>query len=74
MLWYSLEAPPLGASNEYPQHMFLNKNIHCMLWYSLEAPPWGASNEYLNIIIFLLRNKKNISSFWTEFIDFTIDY
>ena len=23
MLWYSLEAPRRGASNEYPQHMFL---------------------------------------------------
>ena len=22
MLWYSLEAPRRGASNEYPQHMF----------------------------------------------------
>ena len=22
MLWYSLEAPPWGASNEYPRHMF----------------------------------------------------
>ena len=22
MLWYSLEAPHRGASNEYPQHMF----------------------------------------------------
>ena len=30
MLWYSLEAPHRGASNEYPQHMFLlcnKKNI-----------------------------------------------
>ena len=23
MLWYSLEAPRRGASNEYPQHMLL---------------------------------------------------
>ena len=31
MLWYSLEAPRRGASNEYPQHMFLwrsKKNIN----------------------------------------------
>ena len=26
MLWYSLEAPCRGASNEYPQHMFLLRN------------------------------------------------
>ena len=43
--WYSLEVPQQGASNEYPQHMFLwrkifflflHKNICC--WYSLEEP------------------------------------
>ena len=29
MLWYSLEAPHRGASNEYPQHMFswINKTM-----------------------------------------------
>ena len=26
MLWYSLEAPQPGASNEYSQHMFLWRN------------------------------------------------
>ena len=26
MLWYSLEAPLWGASNEYPQHMFSWRN------------------------------------------------
>ena len=26
MLWYSLEAPYWGASNEYPQHIFLSRN------------------------------------------------
>ena len=26
MLWYSLEAPRRGASNEYQQRMFLSKN------------------------------------------------
>ena len=26
MLWYSLEAPRWGASNEYPQHMFSWRN------------------------------------------------
>ena len=36
MLWYSIEAPQRGTSNEYPQHMFL------------------------------LRNKKNIDTFWLK--------
>ena len=26
ILWYSLEAPQRGASNEYPQHMFSWRN------------------------------------------------
>ena len=26
MLWYSLEAPRRGASNEYPQHMISSRN------------------------------------------------
>ena len=26
MLWYSLEAPHRGASNEYPQYMFSSRN------------------------------------------------
>ena len=26
MLWYSLEAPRRGTSNEYPQHMFSSRN------------------------------------------------
>ena len=26
MLWYSLEAPQWGASNEYPQHIFSRRN------------------------------------------------
>ena len=26
MLWYSLEAPRRGTSNEYPQHMFSWRN------------------------------------------------
>ena len=26
MLWYSVEAPQWGASNEYPQHMFSRQN------------------------------------------------
>ena len=40
--------------------LFLHKKICC--GYSLEAPRWGASNEYPQHM-FLLRNKKNISTF-----------
>ena len=32
MLWYSLEAPRRGASNEYPQHMFLWRNKKNIMW------------------------------------------
>ena len=49
MLWYSLEAPRRGASNEY-QHFFISPRK--TLWYSLEAP-----NEYQQHI-FSWRKKK----------------
>ena len=32
MLWYSLEAPQRGASNEYPQHMFSWRNKKNHMW------------------------------------------
>ena len=32
MLWYSLEAPRQGASNEYPQHMFSWTNKKDIMW------------------------------------------
>ena len=32
MLWYSLEAPRRGASNEYPQHMFSSINKKNIMW------------------------------------------
>ena len=32
MLWYSLEAPWLGTSNEYPQDMFLLRNKKNIMW------------------------------------------
>ena len=32
MLWYSLEAPRRGASNEYPQHMFSLRNKKYIMW------------------------------------------
>ena len=30
--WYSLEAPRRGASNEYPQHMYLSRNKKNIMW------------------------------------------
>ena len=35
MLWYSLEAPRQGASNEYQQHMFSWKNKKNIMWIPL---------------------------------------
>ena len=32
MLWYSLEAPRRGTSNEYPQHMFSWINKKNIMW------------------------------------------
>ena len=32
MLWYSLEAPRRGTSNEYPQHMFSSRNKKNIMW------------------------------------------
>ena len=48
----------------YPHNifLFLDENICC--GYSLEAPRQGTSNEYMSTHnMFLLRNKKDISSF-----------
>ena len=39
MLWYSLEAPRRGASNEYPQHMFSSINKKNIMW----IPPFICS-------------------------------
>ena len=46
MLWYSLEAPCQGTSNEYPQHKFLRRNKKNNMW----IPPFICS--YVIIIIF----------------------
>ena len=44
MLWYSLEAPQWGTSNEYTQHMFLCRNKknypRIITRYSLTIPVW----------------------------------
>ena len=45
MLWYSLEAPQRGASNEYPQHMFSLRNKKNIMW----IPPLICSFELLSV-------------------------
>ena len=40
MLWYSLEAPPRGASNEYPQHMFLLRNKKDISIFRMKKAPY----------------------------------
>ena len=40
MLWYSLEAPQRGASNEYPQHMFLSRNKKDIRIFRMKKAPY----------------------------------
>ena len=49
-LWYSLESPRRGGSNEYPQSMFFSR--------------WGGSNEYHNLCFWAEIRK--ISEFLSE--------
>ena len=39
MLWYSLEAPHRGASNEYPQHMFSWRNKKDISIFRMKKAP-----------------------------------
>ena len=45
MLWYSLEAPRWGASNEYPRHMFSWRNKKDISIFRMKKAPylllWG---------------------------------
>ena len=40
MLWYSFEAPRRGASNEYPQHMFLLRNKKAISIFWMKKAPY----------------------------------
>ena len=40
MLWYSLEAPRRGASNEYPQHMFSSRNKKDISIFRMKKAPY----------------------------------
>ena len=46
-MWYSLEAPRQGASNEYPQYMFSWRNKKNIMW----IPPLICSYAYLYIYV-----------------------
>ena len=50
MLWYSLEAPRRGASNEYPQHMFSSTNKKNIMW----IPPLICSYDIIARIAVLV--------------------
>ena len=57
MLWYSLEVPQWGTSNEYPQHMFLwtnKKNINSV---------WLKKGPYLKLW-FLVEKKVSYLHLW----------
>ena len=47
MLWYSLEAPLQGASNKYPQHIFLWRNKKNI--FMLAPPIWSYAVMYMYI-------------------------
>ena len=40
ILWYSLEVPRRGASNEYPQHMFLSRNKKDISIFRMKKAPY----------------------------------
>ena len=40
MLWYSLEAPRGGASNEYPQHMFSLRSKNDISIFVMKKVPY----------------------------------
>ena len=48
MLWYSLEAPHQGTSNEYPQYMFSRRNKKNIIW--IPALIWRYENAGGNIL------------------------
>ena len=56
MLWYSLEAPRRGASNEYPQHMYLWSNMNNIgIFRSKNAANLELCWYYAPEVLFLFR-------------------
>ena len=41
MLWFSIEAPQRGTSNEYPQHMFLWRSKKNIMWIPAFIPSYA---------------------------------
>ena len=58
MLWYSLEAPQRGASNEYPQHMFSwrNKKKYQYFWIEKSALTSAMVDSLLQFFNVILKN------------------
>ena len=54
MLWYSLEAPRRGASNEYPQHMFSLRNEKNIMWMPPLMCSYALLSAYVSEILFPL--------------------
>ena len=59
MLWYSLEAPRQGTSNEYPQHMFSLRNKKNIMWMPPLICSYADSAHEMSSLIFSEKQKKN---------------
>ena len=71
MLWYSLEAPHRGASNEYPQYMFLLRNKKDISIFWMKNAPylllWKSKRVYMDVFsITKTRLFKYIENFTTK--------
>ena len=58
MLWYSLEAPHRGASNEYPQHMFSSRNKKDIGIFRMKKAPY---------LLLWKRKPQKLSPFWKNY-------
>ena len=61
MLWYSLEAPRRGTSNEYPQHKFSSRNKKNIMW----IPPLICSYAASKVAAMIMYGKI-INRFFSE--------
>ena len=73
MVWFSLEAPPWGTSNDYPQHMFSWRNKKKITWippliWNLNLPPkklgWSDGVFQKHISINQPLSLKPITNWW----------
>ena len=72
MLWYSLERPCRGASNEYPQHMFSWRNISYQHFSDEKKTPYLLLWLYfLNLWIEVIHICPNVR-YWSEVLCYTI--